>query len=98
MVFLFIVRAAGSDLDGETFTIQDTDAFRAGVRASERVRDVFSLASPAMQARAHAEYVADFTSMRAYHAAEESGICLTSSDADAVLDCMIGAELRAVAS
>lgn len=95
MVFLFVIRASGSELDGETFTIQDTDAVRAGVRAAHKVDDTFSLASPARRASARAEYVATFPSRRAYEAAEESGVSLTPAMADAVLDVCLGEELRA---
>ena len=54
MIYIFIIRAAGSDLDGEPMEIQDTDAVRAGARATAKVADIFSLASPARRASAHA--------------------------------------------
>lgn len=91
MVFLFVIRAAGSELDGETFHIQDADAVRAGIRAARKVDDIFSLASREMRDSARAHCVQTFPSMRAYLDAEEAGF-------DAILDCIIGDDLRAVAS
>ncbi len=76
MLHIFIIRASGSDLDEETFEIQDSDVIRAGARASARVADTFALASPAMRQRARAEYVATFASRRALEKTEESGVVL----------------------
>ncbi len=96
-IHLFIIRAAGSDLDGEDFTIQDACVISATARARDRVRDTFSLASAAMRAQARPEYVATFQSRQAYIKAladaEESGISLTPAMVDAVLDVAIGPEL-----
>jgi hypothetical protein len=82
MLHVFVIQAEGSDLDGEPFEVQDTDTHRARERAANRVRDTFSLASPAMRARARAEYIRSFPSRRAYETALESGVSLTLSVVD----------------
>lgn len=71
MIYQFRICAEGSELDGETFEVQDTDAFNAGVRASYHVQDTFSMAPRARRLAARAVFVANYPSRRAMDEAEE---------------------------
>ncbi len=81
MIFVFVIQAPGSDMDGEPFEIESTSRDEANERAARRVKGVFVLASAAMRASARAVHVATFDSKAAHKkaqaAAYESGVALT---------------------
>ena len=70
MIYQFVIRAEGSELDGETFEVQDSSAFNAGVRASYHVQDTFSMAPRARRLAARAEFVASYASRKALEQSE----------------------------
>ena len=102
VIYLFKFHAPWSELHGETFTVQDSDAFTAGVRASYRVSDTF--AGSAKRAAARAEFVATFPSRKAYETFEESGVHPTYAerrdalgrDADAVVAILCAEDIAAL--
>lgn len=78
MIFVYAISAPGSELDGETFEIQDQTRDRANDRAAGRVRETFAWAR---RTDARAVHVATWPSREALRKAEaaESGVSLRSS-------------------
>ena len=62
MVYAYLLRAPGCELDGEPFTIQDTCRERADVRASARVQSDLAFASSDVRMAARAIHYGTFTS------------------------------------
>ncbi len=96
MLHLYRFVAPGTDLHHEPFAIQSAARDDADARAVARVRETFRLSD---RVSVGVEHMATYESRAAYHkardAARESGVSLTSTDADAVLDVLLGDDLRA---
>ncbi len=71
MVYAYILRAPGCELDGETFAIQDECRERADLRASASVQDVLSLAPADVRMTARAIHYGTFSSRAAHQKYEE---------------------------
>ena len=65
MIYLYQIRAEGSELDGETFHVQATSRQRGDDGAAARIRDRFSLASDDVKRSARAIHVKTLPSLTA---------------------------------
>jgi hypothetical protein len=61
-----------SDLDGEEWTFQDVALERATLRAERRLDQTFAYASERRVAASSVHYVTEYTSLQAYHRAQEA--------------------------
>ena len=91
---LYVLHAPGNDLDQETYTFHADSREVADERAANCLRDIFGLCS---RPTYRLEHVATFKSRESYEkardVARESGVALTPSDVDVVLDVLLGEEL-----
>ncbi len=72
MIFVFRVESPGSDLDGETWSFQDTTEAIATDRAASKLADTFRLASAERRAQTWIALVATYPSREAMRRAEEA--------------------------
>lgn len=100
MIWRYRIDCPGNDLHLETFEVTATTREIADIQAIARLRKTFSWSS---RTDARAVFVTSFRSAEAMRKADaadtlpapaESSIQLTASDADAVLDVLIGDDVR----